>query len=262
MNNNVISYAKNELLKFDAIMFEPSSHKYFINNMECVSVTTLLNTYVKEFDSLYWSQYKASRLNISQEKVLDSWKVINEVACNKGNTLHKYLEYKISNLPIPGNMNINEISNLKLQADTFINDSKKYLILISSEFRLFDIDFLVAGTADALFFNTIAQEYQIWDWKSNKRMLMSSRNKLINGLEFLDDCDFILHSLQLSFYKVLVELNTNIKIGDCYINWFNEFNSSYKPIKTIDFSNLIINLVLKNRYAKLQEVIGNNLLVA
>lgn len=262
MNNNVITYAKNELIKFNGIIFEPLSHKYFVDNMECISVTTLLSTYIKKFDTLYWSKYKANRLNVTQEEILTLWKEINTAACNRGNSLHKYLEYRMNNLPITTNINTNEISSLIYQAESFINDSRKYLILISSEFRMFDSDFLVAGTADALFFNTIAKEYQIWDWKTNKRMLMSSRDKLINGLEFLDDCDFILHSLQLSFYKVLLELNTNIKIGDCYVNWFNEYNSSYKPIKTIDFSKVIINVVLKNRYGELQGVINHNLFAA
>lgn len=43
----------------DEIQFVESSHKYFRNGDEYISVTTLIHRYVNEFDSGYWSTYKA-----------------------------------------------------------------------------------------------------------------------------------------------------------------------------------------------------------
>ena len=42
--------------------------------------------------------------------------------------------------------------------------------------------------------------------------------------------------LELSVYKKMIEMNTNIKLGDSNIVWFNEENQNYKIIKCKDYS--------------------------
>ena len=36
-------------------------------------------------------------------------------------------------------------------------------------------------------------------------------------------------------YKYLIERNTQLKLGDSYIVWFNEKNETYEPIKCRDY---------------------------
>ena len=54
------------------------------------------------------------------------------------------------------------------------------------------------------------------------------------------------YSLQLSLYKYIIEKNTNLKLGDSYIVWFNEKNETYKPIKCYDFQKEIVKMLEKN----------------
>ena len=62
-------------------------------------------------------------------------------------------------------------------------------------------------------------------------------NKMKGPLYMLDDCEFNTYSLQLSVYKKIIEMNTNIKLGESSIVWFNEENQNYKVITCNDYSD-------------------------
>ena len=55
----------------------------------------------------------------------------------------------------------------------------------------------------------------------------------------LDDCEYEIYSLQLNIYKKIVERNTNLKLGDSYLVWFNEENPNYEIIKCNDYGNIV-----------------------
>ena len=50
---------------FNDIKFYDEPHKYFVNNKELISVTTLIHKYQEKFDEDYWSEYKANEHNIN-----------------------------------------------------------------------------------------------------------------------------------------------------------------------------------------------------
>ncbi len=54
---------------------------------------------------------------------------------------------------------------------------------------------------------------------------------MLEPVGHLPDSEFHHYCLQLSTYKVIIERNTNIKIGKLYIVWFNEVNDNYKIIE-------------------------------
>jgi hypothetical protein len=55
----------------------------------------------------------------------------------------------------------------------------------------------------------------------------------------LDDCEYETYSLQLNIYRKIVERNTNLKLGDSYLVWFNEENPNYEIIKCDDYGNIV-----------------------
>jgi ATP-dependent exoDNAse (exonuclease V) beta subunit len=87
-----------------------------------------------------------------------------------------------------------------------------------------------------LFYNKKAGEYQIWDYKTNKEIKTGNNfgNKMKNPISHLEECELNTYSLQLNLYKHLIEKNTNIKIGKCYLVWINEAIDDYKVIETKD----------------------------
>jgi len=130
---------------------------------------------------------------------------------------------------------------MKQHFHNFYNDTvaKGKLIPVKSELVIGDIDLMLCGMVDQLFWNERYQCYQIWDWKTNTKLRMKSDygNKMKGSLYMLDDCEFNTYSLQLSVYKKIIEMNTNIKLGESSIVWFNEENQNYKVITCNDYSD-------------------------
>ena len=128
----------------------------------------------------------------------------------------------------------------------FYSDSKGSLIPIRSELVVGDPEYNITGTVDQLFYNKKHDEYQIFDWKTNKEINKESMfgNKFVIPINHLDECEFNTYSLQLTTYKRIIERNTNIKIGKLYIVWFNEMNDTYR-IFQCDELNDELDLMIK-----------------
>jgi ATP-dependent exoDNAse (exonuclease V) beta subunit len=115
------------------------------------------------------------------------------------------------------------------------------LIPVRNELVVGDSELNLTGMVDQLFWNVKQQCLQIWDWKTNTKLNMTNDfgKKLKYNLYMVDDCEYSIYSLQLNVYKKIIERNTNLRLGDCHLVWFNEENPDYKIIKCEDYGNLV-----------------------
>jgi hypothetical protein len=247
---------------FNDIMFYDEPHKYFLDGKELISVTTLIHQYQEEFNEDYWSNYKAGQYFVSQEDILRGWKFINRKGVVKGSAIHDYAEKLFQNKKYEYPKEAifkefgfdpvwNEYQITKKHVDKFYNDVQGKLIPIRTEFVVYDKESMVAGMLDMLFYNVKTNEFQIWDWKTNKDFTFEMKNRhLIKDLFTLEDCDLETYSLQLELYKHIIEKNTSIKLGKSYIVWFSHNNENYQVIEVKNRS-YFIGRILENRIAEL-----------
>lgn len=237
-----------ELSKFSGIKYIDSSHEYFYNSIPQCSVTTFIGKFKPKFDTEKEAQKYSIKHGLKYEDVIESWDYAREYASLKGKTFHSYVEYWYNNRiyeydkselssRFGESININIDKMIKL-FDKFYNDSKNVLIPVRSELIVGDQDFGLCGTVDQIFYNKKYNEFQIFDWKTNKNIEQQNNfgNKFNNPISHLDVCEYNTYSLQLTTYKYIIEKNTNIKLGSTYIVWFNELNSEYKIFKCSDLS--------------------------
>ena len=184
------------------------------------------------------------------------WKYKNHHATFEGTTLHDYIENYLNNkiLPYPTKspegLEFEEIKDTyKIMEEyfhNFYNDKveKGRLTPIKSEIIVGDKELGLCGMIDQLFWNERYKCLQIWDWKTNTKINMKNNfgEKMKECLYMLDDCEFNTYSLQLGIYKKIIEKNTNLKLGDNNLVWFNEDNINYKVIKCADYSEHIDNM--------------------
>jgi hypothetical protein len=253
----------NELFTaFNDVTFYDEPHKYFINNKELISVTTLIHKYQEEFNEEFWSEYKGNQFNISPIEILRAWKFINRKGTIRGSAIHDYAENLFQNkkFEYPKQLILNEFGFdpvqhtydiCKKHVDNFYNKVQSRLIPIRTELVVYDRETLIGGMLDILFYNIKAQEYQIWDWKTNKEFTLAEpKRHLLNDLFMLEDCDLELYSLQLEMYKQIIQKNVPIKLGKSYIVWFSHNNDNYKVIETLD-REYHVKLILNNRLVEL-----------
>lgn len=241
---------------FNDVTFHDEPHKYYVGGQQLVSVTTIIHKYQEEFQEDYWSDYKADEYKLTQKEVLRAWEFINKKGTIKGSAIHDYAENIFQNkvFPYPKELIYNEFGfdpvlleyNItKKHVDKFYTDAHDKLIPIRTEMVVYDKESLIGGMLDILFYNIKAKEFQIWDWKTNKKFdkVMKSRH-FHDELYMLEDSDLEIYSLQLAMYKLIIEKNTGIKLGKSYVVWFSHNNDNYEIIETKDrsyYANLIMN---------------------
>lgn len=239
-----------ELRKFSNVTFYEKDHRYFIGGIEAISATTLIGEYEKPFDSEYWSNQKAPELGMTPEEVATMWKDQGTRASFKGTKVHSYIENALANKFLPfedqagammencGDI-ISAYDKIIPMVNEFLNDIKDKMLPIRSEIVIGDPEYLIGGMVDQIFYNLKSKQLELWDWKTNKKIDEKTQYKLLKPLSQLSNSKLDIYSLQLSLYKYIIEKNTNLKLGDSYICWFNEKNSKYKIFKCKNYEKYI-----------------------
>jgi len=194
------------------ITFDPVEHRYYIDgNPDTISVTQLIDKFFPEFDAPYWSQMKASEKGISPLELLIEWEEKGKTAANKGTKLHKEIE--------------NYYNLISFNADTpefkqFLDFTKIHSSLIPyrSEWRIFDEDLLIAGTADMVFKKQDGSLH-LFDWKRSEKVvyndgtIMNKTYKYGFGeLGHLGENSYNKYCLQQNIYKSILEKRYGVKI--------------------------------------------------
>ncbi len=248
---------------FSDIRYYDKKHVYILNGKRQKSVTSLLNQFKQKFNSDFWAGKKAEERGITKQEMLQEWKLKAKIATTKGTIVHSYIENLLCQkvYPFPyeyaesevGKDNVDIVKQrfdiISKQVDKFTEDIIGKLLPVRSEIVVGDKNSGVCGMVDQLFFNYKANELQIWDWKTNKNIAKHSvyDKKLLGILSHLDECELTIYSLQLSMYKKIIQDNTGLDIGKCYLVWFFEGNSNYEVIECLDLTleaELIFNNIL------------------
>jgi len=188
--------------------------------------------------------------SVTPEMVLDQWSIDNVTGTTRGSYIHDYLEARESRLldlpKIPFINQLNTIQTVKFYqslnvgkelADKYLESIRDYLTPVAMEFVVGSVKLNIAGRFDRLYWNSRDQEYQIWDFKTDKKINYSSKDKV--KIFNLSDCEYTKYSLQTSFYKYIIESETGEQLGSSYIVHFDIKNNDWNIIKCSDYTNLI-----------------------
>ena len=239
-----------KLKVFDRVTFYDSDHTYKIGGEPSakVSVTGLVNTVKEPFDEEKWAKIKAKEFGFSPEEMKLVWKKNNQMSTYQGSVLHNYIDNFYQNKVKPYDrvaakailgdvLHDKMYGNLKTlvkQFNNFYTDTSEYILPIKNEFVVGDLgDTRICGMLDMLAYNTMSNQFEIFDFKTNKRFTEYSEyeKKLQSPVGHLDECEFNIYSLQLSLYKIFIQKYTDIKIDKLKIIWFSVNNEDYKIIE-------------------------------
>ena len=244
---------------FSKYSFIEDGHYYLCNGKRVgISTTGLISQYEQEFDSDTISQMVANKRGISQQEVLEEWRIENLHSTIKGSMVHEFAqslwegkEYKFDYSNVPKEIDLDrlksDIEKLIPQAINFYNDYKDMYELIGCEIYLGDEDFNECGATDQMMLNKYTGNIAIIDYKTNKKIEYESyrHKKMLVPLHKYDDCNYIHYSIQLSDYKFKFEKNTKIPVEETFIVYFNVNADNYEIIEPLNMEkevNKILNI--------------------
>lgn len=248
----------------DTVIYNDEQHCYLSkkDGSKYISVTTLIHQYAQPYDSNFWSSYKAceallgnnfydlkkkllsnkiwkdsylneymidpEKFKIKKQEILDSYKLKNKEACDRGSKIHSKLENLFYDNDVKhirkyaggGNFDIKK-GDYRLDIDRAIFPE----FLISYEF---DEYLKISGQVDLLIIDE--NDVVIRDWKTNNKIEMESyydrttksRQMMKYPLSNIQDTNYWHYVLQLSTYAYLLEkIKPSLKIKHLYINHFD-----------------------------------------
>lgn len=225
---------RKELLdNFKGLEFQEKEHKYFFEgNPIKTSVSGVIKKYVLPFDEYTISLRVAKRRNVSQDEVLKEWNNEKVRACNKGNDAHLFGEL------YPFDKQMQPKNKMQEAIVKFWNDLPEHVVPVIMELKMFHKQYMFAGTADIILYNTETKMFIIGDYKTNKDLFKNFKNKKMLGV-FSDllDCPFNKYQLQLSFYQILFE-QTGFKVSSRKIVWLLP-DGTYKIYNTVNYTDIL-----------------------
>ena len=238
---------KELLLDNNKIILNEENHKYILQNQENLrfkSVTQCLSQFFEKFDkeriAYKLSMTHPNYIGQTAEDIIKTWDTIAQ----NGTKIHKEIENYI----------IDKTNPTHLKSKSAIQWLHKYLLKsdfdLHPEIIVFSKDLQIAGSIDLLLYDKIKDEYIIIDWKTNKDIPRTSyNNKKGIQLETADllDCKFNHYTLQLSFFRFLLEKKYNFKINNQLIVHITDNSvNAYVTEYLFNHINAIINKLGKN----------------
>ena len=267
---NDINAIKNKIKEvFGKYTFVEDGHYYLCNGKQVgISTTGLISKYENHFDSETISQQVADKRGISQQEVLEEWRIENLHSTIKGSFIHEFAqslwegkEYVFDYSKVPKEIDIDrlksDINKLIPQAINFYNDYKDMYELIGCEVYLGDEDFDECGATDQILYNKYTGGITIIDYKTNKKIERESykHKKMLIPLNKFDDCNHVHYSMQLSGYKFKFEKNTKLKVDETFIVYFNINADNYEIIEPLNMEKEVEE-ILENRRVKAMNGMG------
>lgn len=221
------------LSNFPGLIMDEVEHIYYLNGKPLkTSVSGVIKFFYKPFDA-----YKKSREicgdTVEADELMNKWKTSGQVACELGTRVHKFGEV------YPFNRHLKPKDGFEKAIVKFWNDLPEHIIPVIMECQMYHKEYLFAGTADILLYNTITGEYIIADYKTNKDLFKNFKGKRMTGIfmNFLDN-PFNHYQVQLSLYQILLEQVKEIKVSARKIIWLKE-NGEYEMYDCNDYTNIL-----------------------
>ena len=261
----VYEIRKKILETFDGLEFVDEGHKYFLNGEELYSVSSIVEKFESEFDTVAKATAYAEKNGMTPEYWMDEWKFNNLKATITGSLVHEYNE-SLAWLHMGLPENITELNKCKYISDKnwliptrpkeeaglkFWKEFPKNTYVVLPETRIYNIGdvFKYAGTFDLLvYFKHPTDDTKsgliVLDYKTNKDLYKDySRMKhkmLLEPFDKLFNEPFGGYSVQLSLYTMALEkIGLNV-IGRRLI-WLKD-DCTYEIIKTEYLKNELLSI--------------------
>lgn len=224
LDNEVMENIRTKITNaFSKIDFNEEEHIYTMNGKHPISVSTVLEAFIPEFEADKWANIKAGVYKTTPEEVKEAWRMNALLSCETGSKVHYELECYACSKYLPWKkvkeLTIDEGLVDQERAAILIEQGKKWLDdFISCGWTLFDTELIMGseelgyvGTADLIFYKD--GRLHILDWKTNNKDINGKvYHNLLGRFSFVGDNTLSHYNIQLNLYKLLLETVTEVGV--------------------------------------------------
>lgn len=237
---------KNKHERDERVKFDEPSHTYWIDGEKVkYSVTQKIHKYFP-FDSegisnnlskKHKSNKDSEYYGMSGEDIRNKW----SCGAKLGTELHAQIEEYYNSYgavePTEKSIEYNYFKN-------FVNDHPE-LEPFRTEWIVYSKDNSISGSIDMIFKNDDGT-LSIYDWKRSKKINKDNFKSefALPPLHVFQNCNFNAYSLQLNFYKWILENEYGYKIKDMCLVVLHDSNPNYQ-LEPVEEMQDYINLILK-----------------
>lgn len=240
------------------VYLEPIEHVYIHRETgkHYTSVTRVISSIEEEFDTDSVATAISLQVDddpkknphyvgMTKDRIVAYWQEINDAANEYGTMVHeiveKYLLAKKWYFPD------DEFEKKVIAAYEALNiDEGKFIwperILFSEEYEL-------AGTTDVLI-DIDDVFFDVGDWKTNKEFNYFSKygKTLLKPFEHLQDCQFVVYTIQLSTYALMYEMETGKKCRQIWVGYFDKKTCTFSKINLMYMKHEAEKLLKLHKY--------------
>ena len=230
------------------IEFLEEEHRYIYKTGEdFMPVSHLYHLFFEEFDKEATAKRVAERQGRCVEEILEEWDAKRNEAAEIGKFMHSQIEHDLKSenysLTIHFNYNGRFIQkDMDVDISREIGYYKNFRQQLSSrpfraEWCVCDPRHKVAGTIDLLCRRDDGS-FDMYDWKRSPKIDPSATafKRGINGLQHLNDCQYIHYSLQQNLYRYMLETYYGIRVNSMHLVVLHPEKQNFImiPIKRMD----------------------------
>lgn len=221
---------------FNKLKFEEVSHTYKVGDTPLTSVSNTIKQYEPPFDAEAAAKYKAKKLGMSPEAVLEMWEAKKNYACDKGHQVHLFGEKYAFDRTTP-HTEIKEFLPYEHAVVKFWNDMPEHIVPAILELQMYSEYYGIAGTSDIILYDKKQKGFIIADYKTNEDLFKNYNRKLKGPFSHLISMPYNKYQLQLSYYQILFELAGH-KVIDRRVIWLRP-DGTYLMYRTDDYTEIL-----------------------
>lgn len=244
-------YKKNPHPRDYYIIFDEIPHRYYIKGVTegWTSVTTVVHECFSEFNAYMIAKNMVKSKNfpgdpkyekyrqiteipgLSQaeliQKIMKSWEDNCAEAADLGTQLHRSIELFYNDV-------LEEKENDSVEYQNHFGDFKvvaKELLNLEpyrTEWTVYSEEDKICGSVDMLFRNTKTGKFALMDWKRSREIKLKGFKKGKFPCDDISDCNMEHYTLQLNFYKYIMETYYGLEIETMDIVVFHPNNPTFK----------------------------------
>jgi hypothetical protein len=208
---------------FNEIDFNPNNHtyKHLPTGQVLTSVTKKVSQVKPPFDAPKVAARVVAKKGGTVEALLAEWDKAREAGFALGKKVHSHIESVLRGVESQAGdpfLALNGACPEIAAFDRLWNKLRPTVEVKQVEWVIGDVTLGLAGTCDTLLWNPDGETFHIWDWKTGKKFETGNPwENMLAPFGHHSSCELVHYSLQTSLYRLIIERNTPLRLGDSYL---------------------------------------------